>query len=137
MELSQNYEFLAAALSAITGDLVLDRREPGDNTKIPDRYNIDHLWPKEEEENFFDLESLDERVLTYYCSPKYEFTEGPPLYIKTVTGVKIKLFIDRSKSVLSLKKKIQEKIDIHPDQQRLLPFNSMHDTRHSHPGSRL
>ena len=132
MELSQNYEFLAAALAAITGDLVLDTREPGDNTKIPDQYKIDHLWHEEEEEqeeNSFDLEALDERVLTYHCPTQDEITEGPVLYIRTVTGVKLKLFIDRSNTVLSLKKKIQEKIGIHPDQQRLLPFgfNSRHE----------
>ena len=121
MELSQNYEFLAAALTAITGDLVLDTPVPGDNTKIPERYNIKHLW-NGEKENSFDLETLCERVLTYYCPPKDENTEGPPLYIRTMTGVTIKLFIDRSNTVLCLKKKIQEEIDIHPDQQRLLPY---------------
>ena len=68
MELSQNYEFLAAALTAVTGDLVLDTEVPGENTTIPARYNPEHLW-HEEKENTFDLESLDARVLTYYCPP--------------------------------------------------------------------
>ena len=104
MELSQNYEFLAAALTAVTGDLVLDTEVPGENTTIPDRYNPEHLW-HEEKENTFDLESLDEQVQTYYCPPQDEITEGPALYIRTVTGVRLKVFIDRSCSVLSLKPK--------------------------------
>ena len=119
MELSQNYEFLAAALTAVTGDLVLDTAVPGDNTSIPDRYNPEHLW-HEKYKNSFDLEALDERVLTYYCPPQDEITEGSVLYIRTVTGVRLKLFIDLSSSVLSLKQKIQEKTGIHPDQQRLM-----------------
>ena len=119
MELSQNSEFLAAALTAVTGDLILDTEMPGGNTTIPERYNPEHLW-HEEKENIFDLESLDERVLTYYCPPQDESTEGPVLYIRTVTGVHLKLYIDRSCSVLSLKQKIQEKTGISPDQQRLM-----------------
>ena len=119
MELSQNYEFLAAALTAVTGDLVLDTEVPGENTTIPARYNPEHLW-HEEKDNTFNLESLDELVLTYYCPPQDEITEAPVLYIRTVTGVKLKVFIDRSCSVLSLKQKIQEKTGISPDQQRLM-----------------
>ena len=130
MELSQNYEFLAAALTAVTGDLVLDTAVPGDNTSIPDRYNPEHLW-HEEYKNIFDLEALDERVLTFYCPPLDEITEGPVLYIKTVTGVKLTLFMDRSKSVLSLKQKIQEKTGIPPEQQRLIASTSLSQEKDS------
>ena len=44
MELSIDHEFLAAALTAITGDFFLTTIVPGPNIKIPLPYSADYLW---------------------------------------------------------------------------------------------
>ena len=44
MELSTDYEFLAAAITAITGDFFLTTIVPGPNIKIPPPYSADYLW---------------------------------------------------------------------------------------------
>ena len=117
MELAEDNEFLAAAITAVTGDLFLSTLVPGPNTKLPRRYCTDYLWSSRYRDpdvkvEFCKLESISERIKTWYCpkipSKKYE---EKPLIIKTLTGKRIRIFIDHSSFAYNLKEKIQDKIN--------------------------
>lgn len=52
------------------------------------------------------------------------------VYVKTLGGKKYSAEIHQSASVRSLKKQIQNKVEVHPDEQRLMYRNySLEDTR--------
>ena len=130
MELSTDHEFLAAAITAVTGDLFLSTIVPGPNTEIPPPYRADYLWnglrtdtPQLEVEPC-KLESISQKIQTWYCpknQPGTEQMKENPLNIKTLlSGRMIQVFIDRSSFTYNLKEKIQDLEGIPIDQQRLV-----------------
>ena len=125
MELSTDYEFLAAALTAVTGDLFLSTLVPGPNTIIPRPYSPNYLWSgrwRDPEPTISPckLHAVSERTHTWFCPIESEKREEKPLNLKTLTGKSIKIFIDRSSLVGTLKLKIQDVEGIPADQQRLI-----------------
>ena len=127
MELSKDYEFLSAALTAVSGDLVLVTKVPGPNTKVPDRYNADYFW-LQSPDRIYELNSISKAIRTGpdrthgYCPklPEPKIGKEITLFVKLVTGKTIQVSIKNSCWVLTLKEKIQDKEGIPPGQQRLM-----------------
>ena len=131
MDLSTDYEFLAAALTAVSGRLCLSSLVPGPNTKIPLPYNAENPWINWSYagKDFCKLEFISEIMQTWYCprippepnpEPEQMKMKENPLYIKTLTGKTITIFFKRSSLVFHLKQKIQDMEGIPLDQQRLV-----------------
>ena len=115
MQLSKDYEFIAAAMTAISGQLFLSTLVPGPNTKIPQPFRLDYLWQCDESEvKYCDLNLFKERIQTWFL-PKYKYSHElieknmKTLYIKTLTGKTKTVSINPSSYVFNLKEKIQEK----------------------------
>ena len=109
MELSEDYEFLAAAITAVTGHLFLSTLVPGPNTKLPPGYHADYLW------NSVCLErnTFHGRIQTWFCpkiTPKPKKVKENPLNVTTIhrTDKPINIVIDRSSLVIHLKENIQD-----------------------------
>ena len=125
MELSKDYEFLSAALTAVSGKLVLDTKVPGPNTKLPDHYHVDYLWNDLIWRYMTcDLNSFSENIQTWYCQNPLDLEpkigKEISLFVKTLTGKIFKVFIKNSCWVATLKEKIQDKEGIPLNQQRLM-----------------
>ena len=71
MDFSKDHEFLSEALTAVSGDLVLETKGPGPNTKIPNRYRFDYLW-NQSPDKIFGLKSFSESIRTWYCPKPLE-----------------------------------------------------------------
>ena len=125
-ELSKDYEFIAAAMTAISGHLFLSTIVPGPNTKIPFPYRPEYLWQcPESEVKYCDPNSFKERIQPwFYPQPQIQTEQiGENMntfYIKTLTGKTITVSIHRSRYVYNLKEKIQEKEGIPPNHQKLV-----------------
>jgi len=110
MDLSTNVDFLAGALTSVTGHSIFPK---SDN-------------PDEAYRNRFDLDALHKQSLQWKLLnfPKEDDIGGIGrrihLEIKTLTGVSIDIQIKPDQSIEDLKCMIQDKEGIPPDQQRLI-----------------
>ena len=106
MELSNDCEFLAAALSALSGQLFLSTLVPGPNTKITRPFQLKYLWKTPESEvKYCDFNSW----FLPHNSPEPIAKSMKTLYIKTLTGKSIQVSIDQSSYIFKLKEKILDK----------------------------
>ena len=98
MELSKDYEFIATAMTAISGHLFLSTLVPGPNTKIPRPFQLKYLWQTPESE-------------VKYCDFNSWFLphNSPEPIAKS-----IQLSIDQSSHIFKLKEKILDKEGIPP-----------------------
>ena len=133
MELSKDYEFIAAAMTAISGQLFLSTLVPGPNTKIPHPFRPDYLWQCDESEvKYCDLNLFKERIQTWFCpqiQPEQIEEKLNTFYIKTLTGKTIKVSAHPSCYAINLKEKIQEKEGIPPYHQKLVVAGGIGDKR--------
>ena len=111
MDLSEDLNFLAAAITAITGDYIFAIKirspDPSSNTQTRSRSpQPEWVW-NEEKTDICDLSSFRDRTITWYYPPP-DTREKGLLSIRYITGDKIKLSVDSSSSVLSLKEKIRD-----------------------------
>ena len=108
IELDKDYEFLAAAVSALTGDLVVYSEVPGPHTMIPPPYHPEYLLDKNNID-VCDYNSLTDRTRTWFCpQPPQESLKETSLSIKTIWGAESSVLIDHACSVRTLREKIQE-----------------------------
>ena len=108
IELDKDYEFLAAAVSALTGGLVVASEVPGPHTTIPPPYHPDYLLNKKNID-ICDFNSFNNQTRTWFCpQPPQESLKETPLSIKTIWGASCSVLIDQACSVRTLREKIQE-----------------------------
>ena len=153
MDLSNDMGFLATGISVVTGGKVFEKKvvscwdeldglnphfhcekENCAHTKwswqclIPTLCLHCNAFPDWQESSRHILRqgNLNDQILTYFC-PKPKTTSETILNVKTLTGRKVEVLIDRSCSVLTLKEKIQDAEGIPPNSQMILSLGVIFD----------
>ena len=123
MDISSNKNFLAGALSALSGQSIVQPPEDSDGFKLFNMAGMACALGVISDKPKFDMDSLHKHTLIWVdnsTAPTASLPSPITVWVKTLTGKKFTVDVNPAKTVEMFKLKIREKEGTPLDQQRLI-----------------